>query len=50
MEILKLILLWDIDDIELEDKNNKYQVKQINFRSTFYNDFEELYKQGYIDK
>ena len=39
-----------IDDIELEYKNNKYQVKQINFRSTFYNDFEELYKKGYIDR
>ena len=38
----------EIKDIELlgdiEYKNNKYQVKQINFRSTFYNDFEELYK------
>ena len=39
-----------IDDIELELKHNKYQVKQINFRSTFYNDFEDLYKKGYIDK
>lgn len=38
-----------IDDIELELKNNKYEVKQINFRST-YSDFEELYKKGYIDK
>ena len=39
-----------IVDIELELKNNKYEVKQINFRSTFYSDFEELYKKGYIDK
>ena len=39
-----------IDDIELELKGNKYEVKQINFRSTFYSDFEELYKKGYIDK
>lgn len=30
-----------IDDIELELKNNKYEVKQINFRSTFYSDFEK---------
>ena len=39
-----------IDDIELELKGNKYEVKQINFRSTFYSDFEELYKKGYINK
>ena len=44
------IVMQYIDDIELELKNNKYQVKQINFRSAFYNDFEELYKKGYIDK
>lgn len=44
------IVMRYIDDIELEYKNNEYQVKQINFRSTFYNDFEELYKKGYIDR
>ncbi len=44
------IVMRYIDDIELELKHNKYQVKQINFRSTFYSDFEELYKKGYIDK
>lgn len=44
------IIMRYIDDIELELKNNKYHVKQINFRSTFYNDFEDLYKKGYIDK
>ena len=44
------VVMRYIDDIELEQKNSKYQVKQINFRSTFYNDFEELYKNGYIDK
>ena len=44
------IVMRYIDDIELELKHNKYQVKQINFRSTFYNDFEDLYKKGYIDK
>ena len=43
------IVMRYIDDIELELKNNKYEVKQINFRSTFYSDFEELYKKGYID-
>lgn len=44
------IVMRYIDDIELELKNNKYEVKQINFRSTFYSDFEGLYKKGYIDK
>ena len=44
------IVMRYIDDIELELKNNKYEVKQINFRSTFYSDFEELYNKGYIDK
>ena len=44
------IVMRYIDDIELEIKNNKYEIKQINFRSSFYNDFEELYKKGYIDK
>ena len=43
------IVMRYIDDIELELKGNKYEVKQINFRSTFYSDFEELYKKGYID-
>ena len=44
------IVMRYIDDVELEMKNNSYEIKQINFRSTFYSDFEELYKQGYIDK
>ena len=44
------IVMRYIDDIELEIKNKKYHVKQINFRSTFYNDYEDLYKKGYIDK
>ncbi len=44
------ILMRYVDDIELEVINNRYEVKQINFRSTFYNDFEDLYKKGYIDK
>ena len=44
------IVMRYIDDIELEIKNKKYRVKQINFRSTFYNDYEDLYKKGYIDR
>ena len=45
----KLVMRY-IDDIELEMKNGKLAVKQINFRSTFYNDFNELYAKGFIDK
>lgn len=44
------IVMRYIDDIELEFKNNMYMIKQVNFRSTFYNEFEELYNKGYIDK
>ena len=39
-----------IDDIELEIKNKKLEVKQVNFRSTFYNDLKTLYDQGVIDR
>lgn len=38
-----------IDDIELEEINNMYVVKKVNFRSTFYEDFKMLFNQGYID-
>ena len=44
------IVMRYIDDIELEFKNSIYMIKQVNFRSTFYSDFEELYNKGYIDK
>ena len=44
------IVMRYIDEIELEIKNKKYHVKQINFRSTFYNNYEDLYKKGYIDR
>lgn len=44
------IIMRYIDNIELETFNNKYLVKNVNFRSTFYEDFDKLYKQGYIDK
>ena len=43
------IIMRYIDDIELESIKNKYEVKQANFRNTFYSEFEELYKQGYVD-
>lgn len=44
------IIMRYIYDVELEIKNGKLVVKQINFRSTFYNDFNELYAKGYIDR
>ena len=44
------IIMRYVDDIELEIVNKKYAIKQVNFRSTFYSNFEELYKQGYIDR
>ena len=44
------IVMRYIDDIELEFKDNMYLIKQVNFRSSFYSDFEELYNKGYIDK
>ena len=44
------IVMRYIDDVDLEMKDSSYEIKQINFRSTFYSNFEELYKQGYIDK
>ena len=44
------IVMRYIDDVELEFNNKTYDIKQVNFRSTFYSEFEELYKQGYIDK
>ena len=36
------IIMKYIDDVELEFKNGKLVVKQINFRSTFYKDTEKL--------
>ena len=38
-----------IDDIELELINNKYRVKLVNFRTTFYKEFKDLFDKGYID-
>ncbi len=43
------IIMRYVDDIELEIVNKNYTVKQINFRSTIYSEFEELYKKGYVD-
>ena len=43
------IVMRYIDDIELEEINNMYVVKKVNFRSTFYEDFKTLFNQGYIN-
>ena len=44
----KLVMRY-IDDIELETKRNKCVVKQVNFRSTFYEDYKCLFDDGLID-
>ena len=45
----KLIMTY-VDDIELRYTIGKgYEVNKINFRSTFYNDFNKIFSQGYID-
>ena len=43
------IIMRYINDIELEIINNKYRVKLVNFRSTFFKEFKELFDKGYID-
>lgn len=43
------IVMRYIDEIELELVNNKYRVKLVNFRTTFYKEFKELFDKGYID-
>ena len=45
----KLIMTY-VDDIDLRYKIGKgYEVDKINFRSTFFNDFNKIFSQGYID-
>lgn len=48
-EIKADIVMRFIDNIELESKRNRYSVKQVDFRSTMYEDFKKLYELGYID-
>ena len=48
-EIKADIVMKFIDNIELESKGNRYSVKQVDFRSTMYEDFKKLYELGYID-
>ena len=42
------IVMRYIDDIELELKNNKYEVKLINYRRNIYSYYEKLYKKEKI--
>ncbi len=45
------IIMNYIDDIKLIKNNlNQYVVDSVNFRSTFYKDFEKLYSEGFIDR
>ena len=48
-EIKADIVMRFIDNIELESKGKSYSVKQVDFRSTMYEDFKKLYELGYID-
>ena len=46
----KLNLVMDyIEDIELTDINNDILVTKINFRNSFFNNFYDLFKEGFID-
>lgn len=38
-----------IDTIELTQLNKKVIVSKINFRDTFFNEFKELFDEGYLD-
>ena len=44
----KLIMRY-IDNIELEKVKNDFIVKKVNFRTTFFNEIDKLYKDGYIE-
>ncbi|MDD4298499.1 MAG: recombinase family protein [Bacilli bacterium] len=44
------IIMSYIDNIELKlDKNNNYEIDKVNFRSTFYKNWKELFDEGVID-
>lgn len=38
-----------IDSIELDIKNSHFAVTKINFRNSFYNNFKDLFFEGFID-
>ncbi|MDD2208520.1 MAG: recombinase family protein [Bacilli bacterium] len=44
------IIMNYIDDISLKvGRNNSYQVEKVNFRSTFFKEYKELFDNGLID-
>lgn len=43
------IVMHYIDNIELKKIMNNIVVSKINFRNTFYNEFKELFSEGYLD-
>jgi site-specific DNA recombinase len=43
------IIMNYVDNIELKLKNNSYEIDKINFRSTFYKNWKELFDEGVID-
>ncbi len=48
-EKYKLIMRY-VDNIEIERKLSTWEIKQVNFRPTFWTEFNKLFEQGYIDK
>ena len=46
----KQIIMNYVDNIELKlIKNNFYEIDKVNFRSTFYKNWKELFDEGVID-
>ena len=43
------LIMRYIDDVELEMINKKYRIKNVNFRTTFFTEFKELFDNGFID-
>ena len=44
------IIMNYVDNVELKlNKNNSYEIDKVNFRSTFYKNWKELFDEGVID-
>lgn len=43
------IIMNYVDNIELKVKDNSYVIDKVNFRSTFYKNWKELFDEGVID-
>lgn len=48
-EKYKLIMRY-IEDIEIEKDYSFWKIKHVNFRSTFWSEFNKLFETGYLDK